>query len=306
MSSFTFRIVSLPYELQTNDEVAWYVNKTLGLGLVNAVNIVQNSAPNGARFRSATVTVSNCDVSQLRDNLIDSGRNGVMVNSYCYDNDGDTLQFHFDNGKPMLHLKLVFVETRDEPDVSSDNASAPWSSIYIPVLHNDLGFDDNSYDLQTEDGLRQFFETKMCLGTVSRVDFVTKTLSDSNSTVRSAYVHFESWTENPAALHIRRQIDCSGEFVVKGHYEGYNFVRFRNGRFMVLKMNRSPIPEANPEANVHQLAARNAELEAQVADLKAKLAEFEEMTTLLRIKNKAGDAQMDTMVAEMMNLKISE
>ena len=85
-------------------------------------------------------------------------------------------------------------------------------------------------------------------------------------------------------------------------------------------MNRSPIPEANPEANVHQLAARNAELEAQVSDLKAKsedleaqvrdmkakLTEFEEMTALLRIKNKAGDAQMDAMVAEMMNLKISE
>jgi DNA-binding transcriptional MerR regulator len=41
-------------------------------------------------------------------------------------------------------------------------------------------------------------------------------------------------------------------------------------------MNKTPIPEANPEANVHQLAARNKELEERVAELEAKIRQLEE------------------------------
>jgi hypothetical protein len=314
MSSVSFRIVSLPFELQTNDDVAWYVDKTLNIGTVNSINITQNVAPNGARFRSANVTVSDCRDTPLYDNLIDANRNGVMVNSYWHDDNGNVVQFHFDNGKPMLHLKLVVTDAPepylDVSTVPSLDVTNSWSSIYIPVIPSDLAFDErtlDAYDLQTEDGLKRFFETKMCLGTVSRVDFVTKTIADSTSTVRSAYIHFDSWADIPTSHHVRQQIDCGGEFFVKGHYEGFEFFRFRNRRFMVLKVNRSPIPEANPEANVHQLAARNAELEtkvveleAQVADLKSKLIAFDEMTALLRIKNKTVDAQMDVMLTQMM------
>jgi hypothetical protein len=272
------------------------------LGAVKSISISQNTAPNGLVFRSAIVELESWTDSYLANMLTDNRQ--ITISSYYLDERGDNVQFHFDNGKPMLHIKYVFVETdsardvRQTPTLDTSNA---WSSIYIPVIPVDLQFDtqaEDSYDIQTEDGLRRFFETKMGLGLVSRVDFVSKSIPNSTATVRSAYVHFESWSDCPAARHVRDQIDCTGEFFVKGHYDGYNFVRFRNRRFMVLKMNHSPIPEANPEANVHQLASRNGELEeqvksleAQVADLEAKLIMFETMNEMLKEKVSASQVE---------------
>ena len=291
----SFRIVSLPRELQTVNEITWYVTDVLELGPVNTVNISEGAAPNGVMYSSAIVELKSWNDAYLANMLTDNRQ--ITMNSYYVDNYGKTVQFHFNNGKPMLHIKLAFVESSGAVDVRQSpalNTTNAWSSIYIPVIPNDLQFDAqamDSYDLQTEDGLRRFFETKMGLGVVSRVDFVSKSVPDSQAVVRSAYVHFDSWSDCPAARHVREQIDCAGEFFVKGHYDGYNFMRFRNRRFMVLKVNRSPIPEANPEANVHQLSARNVELEAQVADLQAKIIMLETMNEMLKEKACASEIE---------------
>jgi hypothetical protein len=306
MSSVTinpaFRIVSLPRELQTQEEILWYITDVVNLGTVKTINISQNTAPNGLIYHSAIVQLESWNDEYLANMLTDNRQ--MTMNSYYVNERGNTIQFHFNNGKPMMHIKFVFVESENTADVRQIPAldtSNAWSSIYIPVIPVDLQFDaqaTDNYDLQTEDGLRRFFETKMALGVVSRVDFVSKSIPDSPATVRSAYVHFDSWSDSATARYVREQIDCTGEFFVKGHYDGHNFVRFRNRRFMVLKVNRSPIPEANPEANVHQIAARNVELEEkvktleeQVADLEAKLIMLETMNEML--KDRASNSQVE-------------
>jgi len=308
ISNPAFRIVSLPRELQTADDVAWYVSDIQKFGEVNNITMNQKTAPNGLVFRSATVELTEWNWSNLsisKETLLESRQ--YILNSYHYDSDGQFVQYHFDNGKPMQHIKIV-LDVKD----SSNNASTletknTWSSIYIPVLPSDFQFDSSvkdSYDLQSEDGLRRFFETSMCLGVVSRVDFVSKSVPDSTATIRSAYVHFENWSDNTTSRYIREQIDCTGEFFVKGHYIGHEFVRFSNRRFIVLKVNRSPIPEANPEANVHQLSARNAELEKELDDLKAKIIMLETMCDTL--KEKLDDAHIESACSNYVAMTVND
>lgn len=287
MSSFSFRIVSLPRELQTVPELTWYVEEVVRYGAVKSVDIINNVAANGARFLSAIVRVDDSAVGSLnREQLVKAGKSGVVVPSY-YEAAVTKLivQFHFDNGKPMLHIKHVLVP-EEIPQLSlppslaeclDDEVKTNWLSIYIPVIPADIAMSGDSESLHSESGLKFFFENKLELGEVSRVDFVSRTLVDSDMSVRSAYVHFRSWNSNRAATHVREQIDARGEFKCDGYYEDRQFKRFSSPRrFMVFKMNKSPIPEANPDANIHQLAARNAQLEALVAELEAKLSVFEQ------------------------------
>lgn len=283
MSSVSFRIVSLPRELQTSSEVAWYIEEIVRYGPVVSVDIISNVAANGARFSSAIVQMAASDAwTTNRQRFIDAGKSGIIANSYYTNASGEVTQFCFDNGKPMLHIKHVLV---DAPGEECTEPSYNWSSIYIPVIPNDIEH------LQTEEELKQFFEESMQLGSVNRVDFVSRSIADSTSSVRSAYVHFNSWSNNQTAGHVRDQIDGRGEFKCVGYYEGDQFKRFANRRFMVLKMNRSPIPEAAPDANIHQLAARNEQLEALVEELNSKLIMLETMNDMLN--QKLGDSQVE-------------
>uniref|UniRef100_A0A6C0B8Y7 Uncharacterized protein n=1 Tax=viral metagenome TaxID=1070528 RepID=A0A6C0B8Y7_9ZZZZ len=270
----SFRIVSLPRELQTASEVTWYVENVVSYGTVDSVDIINNVAPNGAHFSSAIVNMRDSDTWQnQRQKFLDASKSGIMANSfYISKSTGETSQFHFDNGKPMLHLKHVLNESN-------------WMSIYIPVVPTDIE------TLQSEEEFKGFFENNLELGSVSRVDFVSRAVSDSASSVRSAYVHFNSWSINQTSNFIRTQIEGRGEFKCDGYYTGNQFNRFPNRRFMVFKMNKNPIPEANPEANIHQLSARNAELEALVEELNAKLIMLETMNETLN--EKLGQSQIE-------------
>jgi hypothetical protein len=207
-----------------------------------------------------------------------AGKKGIKINNPFFGASGVPFYFHFENGKPMDHIKIAMIEENNSNHLETETAADAWSSVYIPVIPSDLELDPNSqntYDLQTEAGLKGFFEERMSLGVVSRIDFVSRTIVDSDRSVRSAYVHFERWNNSQNAIDIRHRINCAGEFVIKGYLEGNQFVRFCNRRFFVMKVNRSPIPEANPEANVHQLAARNAELEQQVSKMQERIAHLE-------------------------------
>jgi hypothetical protein len=284
MSSVSFRIVSLPREIQTSSEVAWYVEEIVRYGAVESVDIISNVAANGARFSSAIVNMAASASWQIqRQRFIEAGKSGLIANSY-YTNasTGEIVQFCFDNGKPMLHIKHVLL---DAPVEERTESLSNWTSLYIPVIPNDIEH------LQTEENLKQFFEQDMQLGSVNRVDFVSRSIADSALSVRSAYVHFNSWSNNQTAVHVREQIDGRGEFKCVGYYEDDQFKRFANRRFMVLKMNRSPIPQAAPDANIHQLAARNAQLEALVEELNSKLIMLETMNDML--KEKLGESQVE-------------
>jgi hypothetical protein len=279
-STVSFRIVSLPRELQNDRDVAWYISDVLQFGTIASIEITKKSATNGLIFRCANIVMEHIS-SFFPQELI--SEKVFQLPSYISEhmNNNGNFQFHFDNGKPMLHIKCALIENIIESNEVIETKDS-WSSIYIPILPKDIATASNSNEeFQSEDGLKQFFETTLKLGEVSRVDFVSRSLQDTSaSTVRSAYIHFKSWFDTNSTRTIRQQIECSGEYRLKGYFENLNdkheYKSFKNNRFLVLKMNKTPIPEANPEANVHQLAARNKELEERVAELEAKIRQLEE------------------------------
>lgn len=279
-STVSFRIVSLPRELQTKGDIAWYISEALQFGTIASINITQKTATNGLLFRSATIVMEQLSLLFPLD-LIKEGSYQLPSCIYEHMNINGSIQFHFDNGKPMLHIKCVHIDNTTESNEVIDTKDS-WSSIYIPVLPKDIATASKSNeDFQTEEGLKQFFETVLKIGEVSRIDFVSRSLQDSSaSTVRSAYIHFKTWLDSNVTRTVRQQIECSGEYRLKGYIENINdkheYKSFKNNRFLVLKMNKTPIPEANPEANIHQLAARNKELEDRVAELEAKIRQLED------------------------------
>lgn len=271
MSSLSFRIVTLPRELRTPDDVAWYVEGILLYGKVSSVVIQPKVTAEGMPFSSAIVTMEDGKTwARESQELINAGNAGLQMEA-VYSNQplSERRQFHFQNGKPMLHIKLVILSPGPEKPY--------WMSMYIPVVPRDLDMGQEWYseDLQTEQGLKRFFEFNLELGVVKRVDFVSRTIADSELTVRSAYVHFHTWNHRPNANTVRNLIDGRGEYKCTGFYDVSRFIPFPNKRFMVFKMNKNPIPDANPEANVHQLSASNAELASQIEVLKAKIAHLE-------------------------------
>jgi len=292
MSSVSFRIISIPFEFHHENVVAWYIQDILKYGTVESVDFAQNVAPNGARFRSVTVQLT--PNQEMIQPLIDAGKSGIIVPSYYLrEGQDEPVQFHFDNGKPMLHMKMVIVESQSRENVPL-NTDSTWSSLYIPVIPADLKFGEDegqSCDLQSEAGLSRFIESEMNIGSVARVDFTSRSIQDSDVAVRSAYIHFNHWFDNVEARRVREQIDSRGEFVCAGRETGRGFFRFANRRFIVFKMNRSPIPDANPEANVHQLAARNKELEALVADLELRVSLLETMNE--QLSKNLGESQVE-------------
>jgi hypothetical protein len=299
-STISFRIVSLPRELQNEKNVAWYISDVLQFGTIASVDIVQKTATNGLQFRSANIVMQ--EVSPLFPSSFIEEK-VYQLPSYISEhmNNNGNFQFHFDNGKPMLHVKCVIIENT-APSSEVVEIKDSWSSIYIPVLPKDLEFAKNSNeDLQTEEGLKHFFETALKIGEVSRVDFVSRSLQDSSaSTVRSAYIHFKNWFDTNLTRVVRQQIECSGEYRLRGFVDNSNnkdeYKSFKNNRFLVLKMNKTPIPEANPEANVHQLAARNRELEERVAELEAKIRQLEEEKMNAHIVNDQGPMTIEELM----------
>jgi hypothetical protein len=299
-STVSFRIVSLPRELQSERDIAWYISEVLQFGTITSINITQKTATNGLLFRSAIIVMEQISLFFPSD-LIKEGSYQLPSCIYEHMNNNVNIHFHFDNGKPMLHIKCVLIENTT-PSNQMINTEDSWSSIYIPVLPKDIATASNSNeDFQSEEGLKQFFESALKLGEVSRIDFVSRSLQDTSaSTVRSAYIHFKSWFDNNLTRTIRQQIECSGEYRLKGYIENldnkHEYKSFKNNRFLVLKMNKTPIPEANPEANVHQLAARNKELEDRVAELEAKIRQLEEEKISAHMVNDKGPITMEELM----------
>ena len=103
-SPLVFRIVSLPRELQSSDNVEWYVSSVLRFGHVRDVKIIQRNTPNGIVFRSSIVAMAGCvDTDTIRE-LIDR-RELVLDATYMANN--PSVQYHFDNGKYVANYLNV-------------------------------------------------------------------------------------------------------------------------------------------------------------------------------------------------------
>lgn len=266
-------MVSLPCEIQNGNDVYSFVREHLCLE-ATSVNIVAMQTEQGVRYRSAFV-----DVSGTTDDSSSGFFNGCydVMQVYGRDVPGG---LHFDNGKPMEHIKVV----RAKPHGPSKNPlvleDGDWTSIYIPVLPEDLTMDNGDVRLTNEDSLAEFFEDQIKIGKVSRVDFMSKTAPNSDRSVKCAYVHFDKWYDNNVSKLVRKVINDRGEFNCNGYYDGFEFCRFDRNRFINFKVNHKPIPAVTENMNVHQLAARVKYLEERNAELEAEVDQLKSMVTL--------------------------
>jgi len=275
------RIVSLPAELRTSVDVKNFIENDLILAKVKNVQIVNKVTASGARYRSATVWISEWRISQsaqnLRRKMIENGDSGVIIL-----NNGETLKrpfdFHFDNGMSMFHIKMVY-EKEKSPEICESeemkfmDIGNTWNSIYIPVI-----FDEYS----KEDRLKSLFANDLKIGQVSRVDYITKCEGETNFV--SAYVHFEKWFDTEFTRKVRATIEHNGVYKCHNYISTFGVVNFGNGRHLSLKMNHKPIPTvSNPELNVHQLVAMNVALEKRIAELELENAELRSVSSKCEI-----------------------
>ena len=258
------RLISLPCELQTGNDVYSFVKGVLSLE-ATSVNIVPMQTESGVHYRTAFVDV---DANGSDPVIIRTIANhGMQVN-------GETVPggIHFDNGKPMSHIKVISAKKHSPSIEPLQLEAGEWTSLYIPVLPDDLSMDNGDMRYTNEDTLAEFFEDQLKIGKVSRIDFMTKPIPNSDRVAKCAYVHFDKWYDNHTSKLVRKTISSKGEFSCNGYYDGFEFRKFERSRYINLKVNHKPIPAATEDMNMHQLAARVKILEEQNANLEEQLS----------------------------------
>jgi hypothetical protein len=293
-----FRIVSLPAGFTTEEKVVALVQEILDIGTVASVD-VQQRAYNGAPYYTAFIELS-CwtgdDYSNsLLEQLMECGKDTVAMGF------GDNT-FFWPNGKPMNHLSFKALDRMpNRSSVTTAVSAGPtesewplsdsdWKSIYIPCIPDDLRIrHGNVSSAVSVDSLTFMFEKCLNLGEVSRIDFVNQPKDDR--TVKTAYVHFKKWNENRQVEELRNQLNTSGSKKIysfglgleRYSLTGCNIDQTGNeveiNRYLVLKINHKPIPDAPEGANAAQLSAANVYLEnlvkekdAEIEKLRAELA----------------------------------
>jgi len=262
------RLVSLPSEIQVGSDVFQFVKNVLRLEPIS-VNIVQMQTEQGVRYRSAFVDISS---TGEEDPLLIQALMEGFANIHDQNIPGG---IHFDNGKPMSHIKIVPAKRHGASKDPLTLEAGDWTSIYIPVIPEDLTMDNGDVRLNNEDSLTEFFEDQLKIGKVSRIDFMSKPVPNSDRVAKCAYIHFDQWYDNHVAKLVRKTISAKGEFSCNGFYDGFEFCRFERNRYINFKVNHKPIPAATEEMNVHQLAARVKVLEEQESALQQRNAELE-------------------------------
>jgi len=167
------------------------------------------------------------------------------------------------------------------------NNQPTWKSLYISFLPKDMLLDGEP--LFDEASMKSYFEEKLQIGKVSRVDYVSKT-QPNGTTKLSAFVHFEYWFET--AVEFIDYITKNQEVKFTGYNSNnWNSITSSSNRnvirFFSVRINKTPIPEVKaPELNIHQLIASNQFMEKLIEEQKAKMEEME--AEIAQLKSKIG------------------
>jgi hypothetical protein len=275
------RIVSLPIEINTVNDVFNFVVNILKLD-ATSVNIVPMHTDSGVKYRTAFVDIvlSGYENPSFIQS-INSG--GATINSK--DIFGG---IHFDNGKPMSHIKILSSKKHGVSTEPLQLEDGEWSSIYIPIIPSDLSTDNCDVQYNTEETMKELFESHLKIGKVCRIDFITKAIPNGDRLSKCAYVHFDKWYDNTTTNLIRKTITTKGEFNCTGYYKGFEFIKFDNNRYISFKINHKPIPAVTEDMNIHQLSARVTMLEEQNAQLEKLYHDsclYKDNKTLIMINN---------------------
>lgn len=291
-------IVALPREYRTCEEVKNLVENVLKIGQVFSVHLAETLAKTGIVYNTANLVmreITNSDVQHELD--VWEGRTQVPV--------PEGMAMTWDNGKRMQHLSIRQLPEIDRFEFCSSQEKIVFPdgacpSLHIPIIPRNLmrysSLTGTFYNMpkegfyDTETGLTDLIQNKICLGQVKRIDFVVR--DDKEDKPKAAFIHFDHWYDNKNSRFLLAKLQESGSFRQKGYYDGFTMQQFcsRTGAnlpeaFFVFKINHRPIPEvdeATCELNIHQLVASNkrlleseAALLEQVAALTKRIAELE-------------------------------
>jgi hypothetical protein len=181
------------------------------------------------------------------------------------------------------------------------NLNVSFKSLYIPVLPKDMSLDGEH--LFDEASLRSYFEEKIQLGKVNRIDYVEKKLPNNGTNI-SAFVHFDMWYET--AKNMLYELKEDSEIRLHGYWtpnrRQYINIRSTNNivlhRYISVRINRTPIPDVKvPELNIHQLIASNKFMENLIEEQKIKMEAMEDkiriLTSLLQLSEESKNEIME-------------
>ena len=189
-----------------------------------------------------------------------------------------------------------------------DLKETDWTSIYIPQIPDTLyldgviGREEEGKTPMHEFVLEWLIQTNLELGQVSRIDYVTRASVGSAPPTKSAFVHMAHWNDTPHVRNFRQTLETKGAWKLasaidkKQNNKVLQILDTVGGksvpRYLSLKINVAPIPEADASLNVHQLATAKAALEQQVANLTEA---YKKLVAQSQISNE--------LIAELKNVK---
>jgi hypothetical protein len=270
------RLVSLPCELQTTDQIATFVSEVVGLGKVLSINIVQMKTDNGIRYRSAFVDIETITSCATEDGEETTGSEAIkqfnqtgFIRIFGANVQGG---FHFDNGKPMDHIKITPAKSHRPTCEPLALEPGAWMDLYIPMVPPDLTMDNGDMRYNDEHSLAEFIEDQLKLGRVTSIEYTTKN-------VCTAVVHFECWFDNQVSKHIRDAIDHDGNFKCDGFYDGFEFSKFDRNRYIVLKRHVQ-VAHRFPSATLTKDSMTTAQLLAKIEKLEDENKRLRQSTTM--------------------------
>lgn len=314
--SLSLRVTTLPKGHIDEEGAKSLFEDVLCIGKVSNIVITEKSFFN-RRLNTNTVTHSvivdfdTCKNNNATKQLIQHFHDNKHTRLSIVAND----QLYWENGEPMTHLSVskntssiqslsgVSKEIGENAHLElSDDA---WKSVYIPFIPSNMliGTPEGS-TTRFIPNIRDYIETTLNLGKVSRVDFVDRELENGNRG-KALFVHFDHWYDHEYTKSFRKMLDTTGHYRFKGEYNNGVFCKLyalnENGDkvpgYIVFKINHKPIPEVENEVNVHQLQAANVFL---TEELEKKTKEVEELQKELeRYKGISKSIQSKTAITDV-------
>lgn len=186
-----------------------------------------------------------------------------------------------------------------------------FKSLYIPLLPKDMSLDGEH--LFSEAALTNYFEEKIQLGKVNRIDYVEKKLPNNGTNI-SAFVHFDMWYET--SENMLYDLKEESEIRLNGYWtpnrRQYINIRSMNNlalhRYFAVRINRTPIPEVKvPELNIHQLIASNKFMENLIEEQKIKMEAMEDkiriLTSMLHISEEYKTEMMEPLTMKDLDIE---
>lgn len=308
VQSFGLRVTTLPKGYTDEDAAKKLFEDVLSIGNVANIVITEKTFFN-RRLNTNTTTCSaivdfeswnnNNATIQLSQHL--NKHNNTKVSIVAND------QLYWENGEPMTHLSvsknvssvpsLHGVSKENNENNQLELTEDDWKSVYIPFISSNML-------IGTPEGttkrfiptVQEHIENTLCLGKVSRVDFVDRELENGNRG-KALFVHFDYWYDNDYTKNFRTMLDTSGHYRFKGDYNNGVFCKLyamnedgdKVPGYIVFKINHKPIPEVENEVNVHQLQAANVylteELEKKTKELEDLQKELEKYKNTVSVTN---------------------